>query len=208
MTDSDGERERGSAAWWDERYAAEELLWSVEPNRFVVAECAALPPGRALDLACGEGRNAVWLAGHGWQVTAVDFSRVALDKARRLARRTHAEVQWVEADVLAWAGERGADWAGPFDLVLVAYLQLVRDDRQHVLSAAAAVTAPGGSVLVVGHDLSNLVEGTGGPQDARLLWTVDEVVRPGFTAARAGVADRPVDDLNARDTVVRLQRDS
>ena len=70
---------------WDERYRADELIWKVEPNRFLVEEVAGLVPGRALDLACGEGRNALWLAERGWQVTAVDFSAVGLEKARRLA---------------------------------------------------------------------------------------------------------------------------
>jgi ubiquinone/menaquinone biosynthesis C-methylase UbiE len=70
---------------WDRRYAAAELVWTAEPNRFAVAELQDLPPGRALDVAAGEGRNAVWLASRGWQVTAVDFSAAGLDKGRRLA---------------------------------------------------------------------------------------------------------------------------
>src|ERR1022692_4898294 len=70
---------------WDKRYAGQELVWTAEPNRFVVAELKDLAPGRALDLGAGEGRNAVWLASAGWQVTAVDFSAVGLDKGRRLA---------------------------------------------------------------------------------------------------------------------------
>ncbi len=69
---------------WDERYAGDELVWSAQPNRFLVAEVETLPPGRALDLACGEGRNAVWLAERGWDVTGVDFSNAGIDKARRL----------------------------------------------------------------------------------------------------------------------------
>ena len=75
---------------WDERYAAAELIWTAEPNRFLVAEVNGLAPGRALDLACGEGRNAVWLAAQGWEVTGVDFSRAGLDKAHRLAPQRHA----------------------------------------------------------------------------------------------------------------------
>ena len=85
---------------WDERYAGSELLWSAEPNRFLVAETAGLTPGRALDLACGEGRNAVWLARRGWQVTGVDYSEVAIEKARRLASARKANVDWVVADLL------------------------------------------------------------------------------------------------------------
>src|ERR1700712_1041252 len=92
------------AQTWDERYAAAGLVWSATPNQFVAAELAALPPGRALDLACGEGRNALWLADRGWQVTAVDFSRVALDKGRALAARQAGsgppQLDWVLGDAL------------------------------------------------------------------------------------------------------------
>ena len=92
---------------WDERYAASELVWSAAPNRFVEAECADLPPGRAVDLAAGEGRNAIWLAGRGWRVTAVDFSRVALEKAARVVAGSEAadRVEWVCADATTWTGE-------------------------------------------------------------------------------------------------------
>ena len=80
-------------AGWDERYAAAELIWTAEPNRFVVAELTGLPPGRALDLGAGEGRNAIWLAEQGWDVTAVDFSAVGLDKGRAVAARRGVRIQ-------------------------------------------------------------------------------------------------------------------
>ena len=70
---------------WNTRYAQKELVWTAEPNRAFAAEVSGLAPGRALDVACGEGRNAVWLAERGWQVTGVDFSEVALEKAATLA---------------------------------------------------------------------------------------------------------------------------
>ena len=76
------------SAGWDERYAGDELVWKAEPNRFLVAETTGLTPGRALDLACGEGRNAAWLASRGWDTTGVDFSSVGLTKAARLANLT------------------------------------------------------------------------------------------------------------------------
>ena len=85
---------------WDDRYAASELVWSREPNQFVAAELADLPPGRAVDLAAGEGRNAIWLASRGWSATAVDFSQVALDKGARLAG--DLDVTWVCADATRW----------------------------------------------------------------------------------------------------------
>ena len=108
------------AADWDARYAAADLVWSATPNQFVEAECADLPPGRAVDLAAGEGRNAIWLARRGWQVTAVDFSAVALGKGRRLAGDT--EVDWVVGDATTWSGEG-------FDLALLIYLHLAREAR-------------------------------------------------------------------------------
>jgi len=191
---------RGSPAWWDERYAGAELLWSAGPNLFAVEEAEPLPPGSALDLACGEGRNTVWLAECGWDATGVDFSPVALDRARAAADRRGVDVRFVEADVFAWRPERA------YDLVLLAYLQVSRPLRRQALTLGAAATAPGGSLLVVAHDVRNLVDGTGGPQYRELLWTPDEVTRPGFTAARAGTSARPVDDATAWDTVVRLVR--
>lgn len=193
---------RGTAGWWDDRYAEGKMLWSYEPNRFVVEEAAGLPPGRAVDLACGEGRNAIWLAGLGWQVTAVDFSAVALGTGRRLAAEARVDVDWVEADVLGWRPH----WT--YDLVLLAYLQLREPERRQALSTAEDATAPGGSLLVVAHDVRNLAEGTGGPQYPELLWTPGEVTRPGFTVARSGTATRSVDGgTSALDTVVRLVRD-
>jgi len=110
---------------WDRRYGASDLVWTAEPNRWLVAEAAGLPARRALDLACGEGRNAVWLARQGWQVTAVDFSPVALEKARRLAAGSGGPgVDWVEADVHTYRPKPAG-----CDLVLLAYLHLPGSDR-------------------------------------------------------------------------------
>lgn len=153
---------------WDERYAATELVWSATPNRFVEQECADLPPGRAVDLAAGEGRNAVWLAGRGWQVIALDFSTVALDKGARLAGET--PVEWVVGDATVWRSEQ------PVDLVVVAYLQLPAAQRRAAHRNALASLRPGGTFLVVAHDSSNLTEGTGGPQDPTVLMTAEDVL--------------------------------
>lgn len=153
---------------WDERYAASELVWSAEPNRFVAEALADLPPGRAVDLAAGEGRNAIWLARRGWQVTAVDFSPVALDKGRRLARGT--EVTWVCADATAWQPEAAVD------LVVLAYLQLPADERRAAVRGAMSMLAPGGTFFLVAHDSTNLTAGTGGPQDASVLMTAEDVL--------------------------------
>ncbi|HET6654074.1 MAG TPA: class I SAM-dependent methyltransferase [Nocardioides sp.] len=160
---------------WDERYAATELVWSAGPNQFVETELADLAPGRAVDLAAGEGRNALWLAERGWEVTAVDFSLVGLDKGRqaqaRHPRGRDLRVDWVQADVLEYD-------AGPvgFDLALVAYLQLRSDQRRVALRRAFGLLVPGGTLLVVAHDSSNITEGTGGPTDPGVLFTAEEVL--------------------------------
>ena len=160
---------------WDERYAASELVWSATPNQFVAAELADLPPGRALDLAAGEGRNALWLADRGWDVTAVDFSLVGLDKGRALLERQPGgrdlHVDWVHADVLSY--EPGPV---PYDLALVAYLQLVADERRTAVRRAFGALREGGTFFLVAHDATNLTEGTGGPTDPVVLYTAEEVL--------------------------------
>lgn len=153
---------------WDERYAASDLVWSREPNQFVAAELADLPPGSAVDLAGGEGRNAIWLAGRGWSATAVDFSQVALDKGARLA--DGLDVTWVRADATTWQPDE------PVDLVVVAYLQVPAPDRRRAVRNAIGMLRPGGTFLLVAHDSTNLTEGTGGPQDPAVLMTADDVV--------------------------------
>ena len=156
---------------WDERYAATGLVWSGSANQFVAEELADLRPGRALDLAAGEGRNALWLTERGWQVRAVDFSQVGLDKGRALARQHGLVVDWVCADALTY--DPGPD---AFDLVLLAYLQLVADERRTALRAAFGSLRPGGTLLLVAHDSTNLTEGTGGPSDPSVLFTAEEVL--------------------------------
>ena len=196
---------------WNRRYDTDELVWHAEPNRFVAEEVTGLQAGRALDLACGEGRNAVWLAEHGWVVTGVDFSSVALDKARQLADRRGVEVTWARRDLTDWTPAPGS-----VDLVVHAYLHLPQPERSDVLRAAAAALAPGGTLVLVAHDRANLSDGVGGPQDAAVLPTPDEVVAdltaavPGLEVARAEVATRAVTTeagtVDALDTVVRVRR--
>lgn len=176
---------------WNRRYAAADLVWSAEPNRFVAAALDGLPPGRALDLASGEGRNALWLAGKGWQVTAIDYAQVAVDKGRERARREGLEVDWTVGDVLAYRPP-----AEGFDLVLIAYLQLPPDQMAQVWALASRAVAPGGTLFAIGHDRTNLTQGTGGPQDPDLLWTPEELTRAlvadGLTVDRAERVRREV----------------
>lgn len=157
------------ATAWDDRYAATELVWSKEPNQFVAQEVGHLAPARALDVACGEGRNAIWLAGRGWRVTASDFSQVAVDKGRQLAERAGVVVDWLVADALT------ADYP-EVDLAVLAYLQLPPAARRTAIRQAFAALAPNGVLLVVAHDSTNLAEGTGGPQDPEVLYTAEDVL--------------------------------
>jgi len=160
---------------WNQRYADSELVWSATPNTWVEQLTQDLPPGKALDIAAGEGRNALWLAARGWQVTAVDFSTVALQRAATLAKerlgRNAGALVTLEADVEAWVPP-----ARSFDLVLVVYLHLPRQQRSAIMGAAAEAVTPGGTLLVVGHDLENLTSGHGGPQDPLVLYRPSDIV--------------------------------
>ncbi len=150
---------------WDDRYA-ERQQWSGEPNALVAELLADAAPGTAVDLAAGEGRHALWLAGLGWRVTAVDFSATGLARGRE---RPGAErVEWVTADVLAWPGP-----GEPVDLVLVAYLHLPPPDLEDLLGRAVAWLRPGGRLLVLGHDVDNVARGVGGPQEPAILHSVE-----------------------------------
>ena len=186
---------------WNERYAGSELLSTAQPNRFLVSEVAQLRPGRALDVACGEGRNAVWLAERGWKVTGVDFSDVALAKARKLAESRNVEADWVEGDLLDYRPERRA-----FDLVIVFYLQLPAIDRRPILQAAADAVAAGGTFLLVAHDSSNLEHGYGGPRDVGVLYTAIDVVRDldagRLEIERADRVERPVETAGTTQTAL------
>ena len=195
---------------WDERYAGTEFEWTTRPNQFVAAELADLPPGRALDLAAGEGRNTVWLAERRWRVTAVDFSRVGLEKGRKLSAARgvdEAQVDWVVADLRDYEPEQDF-----YDLALIAYLQVSPDVRAGVLARAAAALVRGGTALVVGHDLTNLTEGVGGPQDPDVLYTPEAVCAelPGLRILRAERVRRTVEQdgapATAIDTLVRAVR--
>lgn len=188
---------------WDERYRATELLWSAGPNIWVEKRLAGVKPGRGLDLASGEGRNAIWLAQRGWKMTAVDFSAVAIERGRSVSD----EVEFIEADVLTWAPE---DATG-FDLVLIAYLQVEAEPLSDLVRRATTWVNPGGELFMVGHDISNLDEGVGGPQVPEILWDLDLMLEwlGDLHIVEAGIAKRPVEvdaDIEyARDTLIRAR---
>ena len=182
-----GARLRGvRAEEWDERYTADRQ-WSAEPNRLIAELLTGLPPGDAVDLAAGEGRHALWLAGLGWRVTAVDFSGAGL--ARGQAQPGAHAVTWVQADVLGWTAPPGS-----LDLVLVAYLHVGADDTRALLTRAVGWLRPGGRLLVLGHDVENIGSGVGGPQEPAILHSVDRL--------------RPIADLLNVDRLEQVPRET
>jgi SAM-dependent methyltransferase len=190
---------------WNERYAAVENLWSARPNRFLVAEVSDLAPGRALDLACGEGQNAIWLAERGWDVVGVDFSEVAVAKGRERAARDGVDVELLVEDLLEYEPEPSV-----FDLVLLLYFHMPPDELRVVLERGAAALAPGGTLLVIGHDRTNIEHGTGGPSDPTIQYTPDEIAAelPGLEFEKVERVYRDVADAErpAIDALVRARR--
>ena len=191
------------ASDWDRRYADADLIWGAPPNQFVVEMCWSLPPRRALDLACGEGRNAIWLAERGWEVTALDFSQVALDKGRtvasRASRSVRARITWRRADVVA--EDLGTD---TFDLIVIAYLHLPADQRRTVLRHAVDALTPTGLLVVVGHDSTNITQGFGGPQDPAILYTPDDIVSELGDSMRVRLAEQRHRLTEAQDAIDAL----
>jgi SAM-dependent methyltransferase len=181
---------------WNERYATG-AQWSAEPNRLVAELLTGLPPGDAVDLAAGEGRHALWLAGRGWRVTAVDFSAVGL--ARGQAQPEASRVRWVTADVLGWTTEPAS-----VDLVLVAYLHLGSGPTVELLSRAVTWLRPGGRLLLLGHDVENVERGVGGPQDAAILHSAERLapVAALLDVDRFGQVSRQTPEGTALDTVL------
>ena len=191
---------------WDDRYstaaASDSTVWSRTPNAFVEQTVASLDPGAAIDLGAGEGRNAIWLAERGWEVTAVDFSAVGLETGRRRAEQLGLEVSWVEADVTTWVSP------SLVDLVVIAYLQLPGAELRAAISSAAGALAPGGTLVVVGHAVENLDQGTGGPQDRALLHRLADLrqAASGLEIDRCTRVRRAVGDDVAIDAVLVARR--
>ncbi len=200
--------------FWDERYRGQAKLWSGSPNPYLVSEAAGLSPGSALDAGCGEGADAIWLAGQGWQVTAVDFSGVALGRAAEHARQRGddiaARIAWVKEDLTTWIPP-----AGRYDLVTAQYLHLPSAIRAPVLERLAAAVAAGGTLLVVGHHPSDLQTTVRRPQDPDRYFTGDDVASvldpEDWRIVTDAVPERIGTDpegraVTIRDTVLRAQR--
>jgi SAM-dependent methyltransferase len=191
-------------AFWDERYQSASTLWSGKPNSQLVTEAAALPPGTAFDAGCGEGADAIWLARRGWRVTAADLSPVALqraaDQARRLGADVAGRITWQHADLTAWAPPAGA-----YDLVSAQYLHFPRSVREPLQRRLADAVAPGGTLLIVGHDPSDIDSGVHRP-DPELLFTAEQVaacLEPGQWQIIAAQA-RPRQTTGPDDQVITI----
>jgi SAM-dependent methyltransferase len=180
---------------WDSRYDQTDLMWSQGPNQWIEQVTAELPPGKALDLAAGEGRNAIWLASRGWEATALDFSAVALERAARIASERlgdgAARFTTQCEDLFTYSPEPRA-----YDLVIVVYLLVAADQRTRVLRAAAEAVAPGGTLVVTAHDTENATRGHGGPPDPAVLYSAADVTADidgaGLTVQRAELVTRVV----------------
>lgn len=196
---------------WDERYAAKELVWSIGPNKRLAEEVATLAPGRALDIGCGEGRNAIYLAEQGWDVTAIDFSAVGVEKGAKIAAKRGVTVNWIVGDI----GE--TQFPGSFDLVAVMFVHTDPEFRTMWLPRAIATIAPGGTFIYIGHDPAGIKPGVSGPQNPVVWASSDQICEylDGFDVEFASVVKRPVADEPghgdatggvALDAVVRARR--
>ncbi len=201
-------------AFWDERYQSSSTLWSGHPNPQLVTEAAGLAAGTALDVGCGEGADAIWLAERGWQVTAVDLSVVALERAAAQAVKIGAAVArritWQHADLGSWVPA-----AASYDLVSAQFLHLPKDQRELIHRRLAESVAPGGTLLIVGHHPSDLQTTIPRPPLPELFFTATDVaasLSPRewtilVQEARARSAQDPDGrSVTIHDTVVRAQR--
>ena len=201
-------------AFWDQRYSSSSNLWSGRVNPILVTEAGVLAPGAALDVGCGEGADAIWLAEHGWHVTALDLSTVALERGAAHAKEVSAEVAqritWLHADLTEWVPAPAS-----YDLVSAQFLHLPKDQREVLNRRLAESVAPGGTLLVVGHHPSDLQTTVPRPSVPGLLFAASDVAAS--LAAQQWVTQ--VDEARARqaldpegrpttihDAVLRAQR--
>lgn len=177
---------------WDERFAGKDYLFGTEPAAFLRREAGVLAPGsRVLCLADGEGRNSVWLAGQGHQVTAMEASPVALDKARALAATRGVEVAFRQAGIEGW------DWSQPYDAVVGVFIQFAPPAlRAQIHAGIARAVVPGGLVLLHGYAPRQIANGTGGPRAVENLYALDGLRAdfPGWHVLRAEDYDAEIQE--------------
>lgn len=184
---------------WDARYASVEHPCGSTPARALMSRYASFRPGRAVDLACGDGRNARYLAESGWEVDAVDFSPVAIELAD--GADDTDDIRYTVADVRAWQPAR------PADLIVISYLHLPIDELVAVITTAATWLRPGGHLLYLGHALENFVYGVGGPADPGVLPGVTDLARAsqGMRVLELVHLLRPHGDRQAVDVLLHAQ---
>jgi SAM-dependent methyltransferase len=211
-TRHEDQRQQSAAEAWDEKYASKPRIWSGKPNPQLVREGAGLRPGKALDLGCGEGADAIWLAHQGWRVTAVDISTVALGRAAAAVDsvETAARITWLHLDLTASPVP-----GGPFDLVSAQFLHLPPPHRDTVHRRLAAAVAPGGTLLIVGHHPSDLETSVRRPSSAGLLFTAEQLAAEldpldweivASEARPRAVTDADGAGVTVHDAVLRAQR--
>jgi SAM-dependent methyltransferase len=208
------------ASGWNERYAAS-TVWSGEPNAALVRALTGLvDPARApqgdsaptaLDVGCGEGADARWLAAHGWAVTGVDWSDVALDRARSAIRDAGLDAAFAQGDATDPAFLAGLSPTGNFDLVTLGFIHPEPEDRDTAYAHLPGLVAPGGHLLVIAHDPEHGARGLGGPPPARLM-SADDIIGAlhlpvDFEVVLAEVQARERDgEVVALDSVVLVRR--
>jgi SAM-dependent methyltransferase len=203
------------ADFWDERYRSAERVWSGNPNPQLVAEVSGRAPGLALDVGCGEGADAIWLAGAGWMVVGADISGVALERAAGHADDTDpaaaARIHWWQADLLAQPPEPDT-----FDLVSAQFMQLPPDRRGPLFAALAGAVREHGMLLIVGHHPSDLETGVPRPPMPELFYTPEEIAGPlgdSWTVRTCAARPRPATtpdgtEVTVHDTVLAAVRGS
>jgi SAM-dependent methyltransferase len=165
----DYESEFGQAAW-EARYNAADSIWSGNPNPVLVTEATGLTPGRALDVGCGDGADALWLAERGWKVTGTDISTVALKRAAAHEKSRGLDVDWRHVDLLAEPPQ-----ASSYDLVSVHFLQLPPDKRRDLYAHLADAVVAGGILLIVGHHPEDMLTVMGHTPLYDMMFTAEDL---------------------------------
>jgi ubiquinone/menaquinone biosynthesis C-methylase UbiE len=180
-----------SLDFWDERYAAEHYIFGTAPNVFLASQAALIRPGmRALAVADGEGRNGVWLAEQGAQVHAIDFSPLALEKARKLAGSRGVTLEFEQADVLNWSWPEAT-----YDLVAAIFIQFAPPpERDRIIAGIRRCLKPGGVLILQGYTPKQIEFATGGPPSAANMYTA-ELLREWF-------ADWKIQHLREHESVI------
>lgn len=200
---------RMDAQFWDDMYGSREQLFSGNPNGVLVTETSDMVPGQALDIGCGEGGDALWLARRGWKVTAVDISRTALERAAKAGADVAGSVAWTRADLAETPLPPGA-----FDLVTCQYFPLPRRPDHAALRRLLDAVAPGGTLLFVGHDIADLPEQVANGLVPRDFYQPDEIAGHlgcGWTVevneVRMRTVPPPEGTGHVRDAVLRARRE-